>query len=59
MKKSEMILIADSGSTKTSWCLIEPGQEDLFFHTEGYNPYFVDTSYIIESIRQNLPYQLK
>lgn len=45
-----MILIADSGSTKTSWCLLEKGKEALFFNTEGYNPYYVDSNYIANSI---------
>lgn len=45
-----MILIADSGSTKTSWCLLDKGKETIFFNTEGYNPYYVDSNYISESI---------
>lgn len=50
-----MILIADSGSTKTDWCLLETGKAPYFFDTEGYNPYFVDTAYIISSISAALP----
>ena len=50
-----MILIADSGSTKTSWCLQRPGAGPLFFETEGYNPYFVGTSYIADSLLRGLP----
>lgn len=48
-----MILIADSGSTKTDWCLINEG--NTFFTTEGYNPYFADKLYIINSIKSSLP----
>jgi N-acetylglucosamine kinase-like BadF-type ATPase len=52
-----MILIADSGSTNTSWCLIpnNEGIERVLFTTEGYNPYFVTQDYIVESLRKNLP----
>ncbi|MBI5538739.1 MAG: hypothetical protein HY951_01670 [Bacteroidia bacterium] len=34
-----MILIADSGSTKTEWALIKDG-ENRKFHSAGMNPYF-------------------
>src|ERR1700760_552165 len=50
-----MILIADSGSTKTSWCLLPPGGAPLFFETEGYNPYFAGTEYIAASLLRGLP----
>lgn len=49
-----MILIADSGSTKASWCLANT-QGGFFFETEGYNPYFVDSGYITGSLRKMLP----
>ena len=35
-----MMLIADSGSTKTEWALVRDTDNILFFRTEGYNPYF-------------------
>jgi len=50
-----MLLIADGGSTKTSWCLIDKAGNKTNFSTEGYNPYFIDTDYIIKSLRKNLP----
>ncbi len=50
-----MILIADSGSTKTDWCLMATDQPLRYFTTEGYNPYFVDADYITTSVRNNLP----
>jgi glucosamine kinase len=50
-----MIIIADSGSTKTDWCLINTPQPPRYFTTEGYNPYFVDAEYIIDSIKKSLP----
>ncbi len=49
-----MILIADSGSTKTSWCLINNTHRE-FFETEGYNPYFMSESNIVNSLNKNLP----
>src|SRR5690606_38334349 len=53
-----MILIADGGSTKTSWTLIQDDGKKIMFHTEGYNPYFSDTDYIIDSMRKNMPSDL-
>lgn len=53
-----MILIADGGSTKTSWCLIDENGKKVLFNTEGYNPYFSDTEYIIASMRKNMPSDL-
>jgi len=53
-----MILIADSGSTKTSWCLIKRNNEKLFLETEGYNPFFVTSSYVIQSLNAHLPVEV-
>ncbi len=41
-----MIIIADGGSTKTNWCLLDDTGKKIYFNTEGYNPYFVDSEYI-------------
>jgi len=49
------ILIADSGSTKTHWCLQTGSQKDFYFQTEGYNPYYVNRQYILNSIYQAFP----
>lgn len=54
-----MILIADGGSTKTNWCLITEEEKKTLFNTEGYNPYFSSTDYIIDSLNKNLPSDLK
>lgn len=48
-----MILIADSGSTKTDWVLLDE-QNRFSYRTVGYNPYFVDTENIYQSLSQNL-----
>ena len=39
-----MILIADSGSTKTHWALVEGGVHRTTIHTPGLNPYFHNTA---------------
>jgi len=54
-----MIIIADGGSTKTSWCLITESNSKVYFNTEGYNPYFSDTPTIIASLQKNLPENLQ
>lgn len=54
-----MVLIADSGSTKTSWCLLDKEKKQkLHFSTEGYNPYYIDASYIAASLQPMLPAEL-
>jgi len=50
-----MILVADSGSTKTNWCLLQSKYDIQYFDTEGYNPYFVNGQYIVASLTKNLP----
>jgi N-acetylglucosamine kinase-like BadF-type ATPase len=53
-----MIIIADGGSTKTNWCLVTGEGKKVYFNTEGYNPYFSSTAYIIQSLGENLPTDL-
>ncbi|WP_149915069.1 N-acetylglucosamine kinase [Sphingobacterium cavernae] len=53
-----MIIIADGGSTKTNWCLLDDNQKKIYFNTEGYNPYFVDSDYIVSSLKKGLPNDL-
>jgi len=53
-----MKLIADGGSTKTNWCLVNDEGKKVYFNTEGYNPYFISKEYIIESLNKNLPEDL-
>ncbi len=53
-----MIIIADGGSTKTNWCLLDNNQKKIYFNTEGYNPYFVDSEYIVGSLKKGLPQDL-
>ncbi len=53
-----MIIIADGGSTKTNWCLVTEEGKKVYFNTEGYNPYFSGTEYIIQSLNESLPTDL-
>ena len=50
-----MILIADGGSTKCSWCQLNAAHQRVYFNTEGYNPDFMDTAAIVASLTHNLP----
>lgn len=54
-----MIIIADGGSTKTNWCLVTEDGKKVYFNTEGYNPYFASTEYIIKSLNEGLPTDLE
>lgn len=57
--RSEIILIADGGSTKTSWCLVEHFGGKILFETEGFHPFFVKSSYINESLNHYLSMEVK
>ncbi len=49
-----MILLADSGSTKTDWVLLDNGLEIESFRTNGLNPYFVHTEDVIAILNRQL-----
>jgi len=49
-----MILIADSGSTKTDWCVSEQGKQLQWVTTQGFNPFFLSEEAIGEEIRSSL-----
>ncbi len=50
-----MILIADGGSTKTAWTLLDDNKNTIGeFRTEGYNPYFWTSEQIAESVKLQL-----
>lgn len=51
-----MILIADSGSTKTAWCLT--GDTTNIFHTQGINPFQQSEEEILAVLQQELIPQL-
>jgi glucosamine kinase len=47
-----MILVADSGSSKTDWLLAIPQQEAKEFRTAGLNPYFLSEKEIVKVIQE-------
>ena len=51
MKKT--ILIAESGSTKTDWCLIQSGKKKML-STQGINPFFMMENDIIKILQDEL-----
>ena len=51
-----MILIADSGATKTEWaCITRDGATRIGFFSQGYNPNYITGTQIVADIRANLP----
>ena len=54
-----MILIADSGSTKTEWCVAEQGKQMQRILTKGINPYFQSEEEISGEIQSVLVPELK
>ncbi|OFX59650.1 MAG: hypothetical protein A2046_11765 [Bacteroidetes bacterium GWA2_30_7] len=53
-----MILLADSGSSKTDWVLINNDQQLSYFNTIGLNPYFTDSLKVTESIQSILSFEI-
>jgi N-acetylglucosamine kinase-like BadF-type ATPase len=49
-----MILIADSGSTNSDWVLVNH-KTHIPFYSKGYNPFYVDASFIQNDLTSNLP----
>ena len=45
-----MILIADSGATKTHWVLINKGIVELEIYSKGFNPYYYKAGDFTESL---------
>lgn len=54
-----MILIADSGSTKTDWCVVEQGHPVRQISTKGTNPFFQSEEEISNEIATALLPQLE
>ena len=54
-----MILIADSGSTKTNWCIAESGNSLQAIRTSGINPYFQSKEEISDRLTHELFPQLE
>ncbi len=49
-----MILIADSGSTHTDWVFIEKDEHEKKYQTAGFNPYYVPSHEMVNSLEKNL-----
>ena len=49
-----MILIADSGSTKTDWAVVEDGRMVLAMATQGINPFHQERGNIETVIEEEL-----
>lgn len=50
-----MILVADSGSSKTDWLLDLPGKEPAEYFTDGLNPYFLGEKEIVKKLHSQMP----
>ncbi|PJJ80163.1 N-acetylglucosamine kinase [Mucilaginibacter auburnensis] len=46
-----MILVADSGSSKTDWLLTQPDGDPIEFRTPGLNPYFLTEKEIVKILQ--------
>ena len=49
-----MIIIADSGSTKTDWCVVNHGKQIKRITTEGTNPFFQTEEEISQVVKDKL-----
>ena len=58
-------LIADSGSTKTEWCLLQ-GKKKITVSTQGISPYFLDAAQVqailvkelLPKLKKNVPTEI-
>ena len=48
-----MIFIVESGSTKSDWVLLDDKNNQTFYSTMGFNPYFHSSEFIQEELRKN------
>ena len=51
-------LIADSGATKTTWCLLENDKKKIL-STQGLSPYFLKTEQIQQIVSSEVQSKLK
>ena len=52
------ILIADSGSTKTAWCLLD-GKTKKKIDTQGISPYFLNGAQVVDILQKELLPKIK
>ena len=50
-----MILVADSGSTKTEWKIIKNGNPEKSLFSAGINPYFLTSDEIYDLLKKEIP----
>lgn len=53
-----MILIADSGTTKTDWALVDEHGHVRYFETQGFNPYYRSSRELSDIVEKELMYQI-
>lgn len=51
---SSMVLIADSGSTKTDWRLVTDNNQVRVIQTDGFNPYYQTAAQILAALQAQL-----
>ena len=54
MEEERCILLADSGSTKTDWCIVEHAAPVTRIKTAGFNPFFQTEEEITTGLREQL-----
>lgn len=54
-----MILIADSGSTKTDWRLVNETEQVKSFQTIGFNPYYISEQQILDELSKSALTEIK
>lgn len=48
------LLLAESGSTKTDWCLLKKNRDPLYFKTSGINPYMQSSAKILSILKDEI-----
>ncbi len=59
MNPENKTYLADSGATKTDWCLLNTAGEEGQCQTKGYNPYYQSTESILENLGKEWPDDLQ
>lgn len=47
-----MLLVADSGSTKTNWLLSDKKNKPVEIETIGFNPFFHSTEFVLNELKK-------
>lgn len=48
-----MLLVADSGSTKTNWLLSDKKNKPVEIETIGFNPFFHSTEFVLNELKKS------